>query len=67
MKSFLLQAVVCSICFTVGFFHNPLWFWIPILLGLNLIQSAFTDFCPISRMFGGKRGTGSSKKSTPKS
>lgn len=67
MKSFLLQAVVCAVCFTVGFFHNPLLFWIPIVLGLNLIQSALTDFCPISRILGGKSKSSFSGKKTANS
>lgn len=55
MKLFLFQATVCVICFTLGFFWNPIWLWVPIVLGLNLIQSAFTDFCPLSRMAGGRK------------
>jgi hypothetical protein len=67
MKSFLLHAVLCSIFFTLGFFSNPLWFWIPIALGLNLIQSAFTDFCPISRMLGGKSKSARGSKAASQS
>lgn len=54
MMILLLHAVLCGVSFTLGFFVNPLWFWIPLVLGLNLIQSAFTDFCPLSRILGGK-------------
>ncbi|MCC5846023.1 MAG: DUF2892 domain-containing protein [Verrucomicrobia bacterium] len=71
MKLFLLHTVFCTIFFTLGFFWNPLWFWIPIVLGLNLIQSAFTDFCPISRMLGvkskSKFKSARGSKSAPKS
>lgn len=66
MKVFVVQAIICGVCFTLGFFQNPLWFWIPIVLGLNLIQSAFTDFCPISRMLGGAKKTAPAKKSSSK-
>lgn len=56
MKVFVVYAVLCSLTFTLGFFWNPVWFLVPIVLGLNLIQSAFTDFCPLSRMVLGKGG-----------
>ena len=29
------------------FFHSPLWVWLFVLVGLNLLQSAFTNWCPI--------------------
>ncbi|WP_020559427.1 YgaP family membrane protein [Thiofilum flexile] len=27
---------------------NPLWIWLTIFVGLNLLQSAFTGFCPLA-------------------
>lgn len=31
----------------LGYFANPLWLLLPGLLGVTLIQSAFTGFCPV--------------------
>ncbi len=30
-----------------GYFSHPLWLLVPALLGLTLLQSAFTGFCPV--------------------
>ncbi len=27
--------------------HSPNWFWFTAFVGLNLFQSAFTDWCPM--------------------
>jgi hypothetical protein len=27
--------------------HTPLWLWFTAFVGLNLFQSAFTDWCPM--------------------
>jgi hypothetical protein len=62
MKTLLVYVLLCAFSFTAGFFFNPFWLWIPVLLGLNLIQSAFTGFCPIRKLAGG--GTRRSKKQT---
>jgi hypothetical protein len=28
-------------------FHNPSWLWFTAFVGLNLFQSAFTNWCPM--------------------
>jgi hypothetical protein len=28
-------------------FHSPHWLWFTAFVGLNLFQSAFTDWCPM--------------------
>ena len=41
----------------LGHFFDPRWFWFTAFVGLNLFQSAFTDWCPmmaILRKFGMK-------------
>lgn len=30
---------------------SPLWMWFSAFIGLNLIQSAFTGFCPAALVF----------------
>jgi hypothetical protein len=27
-------------------FHDPRWLWLTALVGLNLLQSGFTNWCP---------------------
>ena len=31
----------------LGYFVNPGWFWFTAFVGLNLFQSAFTNWCPM--------------------
>lgn len=37
--------VVCGVA--MGHYLDPAWLWVPAILGLTLIQSAFTGFCPV--------------------
>jgi hypothetical protein len=34
----------------LGFYVNPLWLLFPGLLGVTLLQSGFTGFCPVYYM-----------------
>lgn len=34
----------------LGYFVNPLWFLMTAFVGLNLFQSAFSDWCPLITM-----------------
>lgn len=31
----------------LGYFHSPLWYFLTLFVGLNLFQSAFSDWCPM--------------------
>jgi hypothetical protein len=31
----------------LGMYVNPNWFWFTAFVGLNLFQSAFTNWCPM--------------------
>jgi len=42
--------VMASVC--LGHFHSPYWFWLTALVGLNLFQSAFTNWCPMVWILG---------------
>jgi len=35
-----------------GVFISPLWLLFTLFVGANLLQSSFTDFCPLERMLG---------------
>ena len=39
---------------------NPNWIWLAVFVGVNLIQSAFTHFCPAEMIFR-KLGVGGGK------
>ena len=28
--------------------HNPYWLWVSAFVGANMLQSAFTGFCPLA-------------------
>ena len=30
--------------------HHPVWLWFTAFVGANLLQSAFTGFCPLARI-----------------
>lgn len=50
--------VVLSVLLAV--YHSPNWLWLSGFVGLNLLQSAFTGFCPAAIIFkklGIKSGT----------
>ena len=35
----------------LGHYVNPLWFWLTAFAGANMIQAAFTGFCPAALVF----------------
>jgi hypothetical protein len=40
-------------------FHSPNWLWFTAFVGFNLLQSSFTNFCPLELMLK-KMGVGGS-------
>jgi hypothetical protein len=34
----------------LGMLVNPLWYWFTAFVGLNLLQSSFTNFCPLEKI-----------------
>jgi hypothetical protein len=36
----------------LGVFVSPLWFYFTAFVGVNLLQSSFTNFCPLERILG---------------
>jgi hypothetical protein len=58
VMAFAGAMVLLSVALTV--FVSPLWMWFTVFIGANLIQSAFTGFCPAASIFrklGVKAGT----------
>ncbi len=42
--SFILISLVLSLV------HHPYWLWFTAFVGANLLQSAFTGFCPLAKI-----------------
>lgn len=40
--TFILVSVLLAV------YHSPYWLWFTGFVGLNLLQSAFTGFCPLA-------------------
>jgi hypothetical protein len=36
----------------LGTFVNPAWYWFTAFVGVNLLQSSVTNFCPLERILG---------------
>lgn len=32
---------------TLAYWHSPYWLWFTAFVGVNLLQSAFTNWCPM--------------------
>ena len=43
----LLAGVVVLLSLVLAHFHSPNWLWLTAFVGLNLFQSAFTNWCPM--------------------
>jgi hypothetical protein len=42
----LMAGVVLLISLSLAHFLSPYWLWLTAFVGLNLLQSAFTNWCP---------------------
>jgi len=42
-----IVGAVITVGVLLGYFGNPLWLILPGAIGVTLIQSAFTGFCPV--------------------
>ncbi|MDP2861235.1 MAG: DUF2892 domain-containing protein [Desulfobacterales bacterium] len=42
--SFILISLLLS------HYHSPYWLWFTAFVGANLLQSAFTGFCPLAKI-----------------
>lgn len=61
MKERIVRAVAGIIVLTsitLAYFVNINWLWLGVFVGVNLLQSAFTKFCPLEKIIdaaGGKK------------
>jgi hypothetical protein len=41
---------VVLLSLTLSQLHHPAWLWLTAFVGANLLQAAFTGFCPLARI-----------------
>ncbi len=46
----VVAGIFIIISVLLGYFHSHYWLLFTIFVGLNLIQSAFTGFCPLCKI-----------------
>ena len=48
---FDLAGVIVLMSIALGYFVDPAWFLLNAFAGLNMLQAAFTGFCPAAKIF----------------
>jgi hypothetical protein len=51
----LLAGTMVAASLVLGYLASPAWLLLAAFVALNLIQSAFTGFCPAEKFLGGRR------------
>ncbi|MCX7771121.1 MAG: DUF2892 domain-containing protein [Proteobacteria bacterium] len=46
----IVAGIFIIISVALGYFHSPYWLLFTVFVGLNLIQSAITGFCPLCKI-----------------
>ena len=57
---FAFAGTVVLLSLTLGYFVHPAWLLLAVFAGANMLQAAFSGFCPAARVFkslGFKPGT----------
>jgi hypothetical protein len=47
----LMAGLVILLSLALAHFFSPNWLWLTAFVGLNLLQSAFTNWCPAMTIF----------------
>lgn len=47
----LMAGIVILISLGLAHYHSQNWLWLTAFVGLNLLQSAFTNWCPAMTVF----------------
>ncbi len=42
--------VVVLLTVALAHYHDPKWLWLNVFVGANLLQAAFTGFCPLAKI-----------------
>ena len=48
---FAMAGVIVLLSVLLAVYHNINWLWLTSFVGLNLLQAAFTGFCPAALIF----------------
>lgn len=48
---FAFAGVMILLSVALAHFFSPLWLWLTVFVGLNLLQSSVTGFCPAAIVF----------------
>jgi hypothetical protein len=52
----LMAGVMVLLSLALAHFFSPYWLWLTVFVGLNLLQSAFTNWCPAMNMLRARSG-----------
>ena len=55
----LIAGVMILVSLALAYYFSPYWLWLTAFVGLNLLQSAFTNWCPAMSIL---RGLGIEKR-----
>ncbi len=47
----MMAGIVILVSMALAHFVSPYWYWLTAFVGVNLLQSAFTNWCPAMVMF----------------
>lgn len=47
---FAVAGAVILLSLVLSQYHSPNWMWLTAFVGANLLQSAFTGFCPLANI-----------------
>ncbi|NNV56708.1 YgaP family membrane protein [Limnovirga soli] len=64
MKEKIVRAVAGTFVLTsiiLAFYVNIAWLWLGVFVGVNLVQSSITGFCPLEKILD-KAGIGKEKR-----
>ncbi|MFI4937667.1 MAG: DUF2892 domain-containing protein [Candidatus Berkiellales bacterium] len=48
---FLFAGILILLSLVLAKFHSFYWLWLTAFIGLNMVQSSFSGFCPIAKLF----------------
>lgn len=47
----MMAGIVILLSMALAYVVSPYWYWLTAFVGLNLLQSAFTNWCPAMAIF----------------
>ncbi len=48
---FAMAGTIILLSLLLAHFFSPMWLWLTAFVGANMLQSAFTGFCPAAMIF----------------